>query len=118
MAGIRQKANFEKQNLHPLQSINKLSSCYEALTTPNAICDRYGNTQNSCGELFACYRSMSWAKTGLLACRAVASPELPAGDDTHASPYSLFPLRKVTSAWSLSKKALDAFHILVVELRY
>lgn len=103
MAGIRQKANFEKQNLqvHPLQSINKLSSCYEAPTTSNAICETWhhaGNTQNSCGELFACYRSMSWAETGLLACRAVASPELPAGNDTHASPYSLFPLLKVTSA--------------------
>lgn len=47
-----------------------------------------GNTQNSCGELFAGYRSMSWTETGLLVCRAVASPELPASDHTHASPYS------------------------------
>lgn len=118
MARIRQKANFKKQNLRPRQSINKLSSCCEAPTTPNAICETQhhaGDTQNSCGELFACYRSMSWAETGLLACRAVASPELPAGDDTHASPYSLFPLRKVTSAWLFNKKALDAFHR---ELRY
>ncbi|UKZ63305.1 uncharacterized protein TrAtP1_004535 [Trichoderma atroviride] len=34
---------------------------------------------------------MSWAETGLLACRAVASPELPAGDDTHHLPIPYSP---------------------------
>lgn len=75
-----------------------------------------GNTQNSCGELFACYRSMSWAETGLLVPCSMSRRCTSRVTRKRSHPcISLFPLRKVTSAWPLNKKALNAFH---GELRY